>query len=54
MVEVLRRFEVQVHQLMPNAVVALAKYVWAVLPTAGSRLWRSLPKIIACIGKRGR
>jgi hypothetical protein len=28
--EVLRRFEVQVHQLMPNAVVALVKYVWAV------------------------
>jgi hypothetical protein len=27
--EVLRRFEVQVHQLTPNAVVALAKYVWA-------------------------
>jgi hypothetical protein len=26
-VEVLQRFEVQVHQLMPNAVVALAKYV---------------------------
>jgi hypothetical protein len=25
--EVLRRFEVQVHQLTPNAVVALAKYV---------------------------
>jgi hypothetical protein len=29
MVEVLRKFEVQVHQLTPNAVVALAKYVWA-------------------------
>jgi hypothetical protein len=27
--EVLWRFEVQVHQLTPNAVVALAKYVWA-------------------------
>jgi hypothetical protein len=27
--EVLQRFEVQVHQLTPNAVVALAKYVWA-------------------------
>jgi hypothetical protein len=26
--EVLQRFEVQVHQLTPNAVVALAKYVW--------------------------
>jgi hypothetical protein len=29
-VEVLRRFDVQVHQLTPNVVVALAKYVWAV------------------------
>jgi hypothetical protein len=29
-VEVLRRFEVQVHQLTPNAMVVLAKYVWAV------------------------
>jgi hypothetical protein len=28
--EVLQRFEVQVHQLTPNAMVALAKYVWAV------------------------
>jgi hypothetical protein len=28
--EVLQRFDVQVHQLTPNAVVALAKYVWAV------------------------
>jgi hypothetical protein len=27
--EVLRKFEVQVHQLTPNAVVALAKYIWA-------------------------
>jgi hypothetical protein len=28
--EALQRLEVQVHQLTPNAVVALAKYVWAV------------------------
>jgi hypothetical protein len=28
--EVLQRFEVQIHQLTPNAMVALAKYVWAV------------------------
>jgi hypothetical protein len=27
--EVLQKFEVQVHQLTPNAMVALAKYVWA-------------------------
>jgi uncharacterized protein Usg len=27
--EVLQRFEVQVHQLTPNAVVVLATYVWA-------------------------
>jgi hypothetical protein len=33
--EVLRRFEVQVHQLMPNAVVALAKYVWVVASYGG-------------------
>jgi hypothetical protein len=30
MAEILQRFDVQVHQLTPNAVVALAKYVWAV------------------------
>jgi hypothetical protein len=29
-------FEVQVHQLMPNAVVALAKYVWAVASYGGA------------------
>jgi hypothetical protein len=34
-VEVLRRFDMQVHQLTPNAVVALAKYVWAVASYGG-------------------
>jgi hypothetical protein len=33
--EVLRRFDVQVHQLTPNAVVALAKYVWAMTSYGG-------------------
>jgi hypothetical protein len=33
--EVLRRFNVQVHQLTPNAVVALAKYVWATTSYGG-------------------
>jgi hypothetical protein len=33
--EVLRRFEVQVHQLTPNVVVALAKYVWVVTSYGG-------------------
>jgi hypothetical protein len=34
-VEVLWRFEVQIHQLTPNAMVALAKYVWAVSSYGG-------------------
>jgi hypothetical protein len=33
--EVLQRFEVQVHQLTPNAVVAPAKYVWATTSYGG-------------------
>jgi hypothetical protein len=33
--EVLRRYEVQVHQFTPNAMVALAKYVWAVASYGG-------------------
>jgi hypothetical protein len=33
--EVLRRFDVQVHQLTPNAVVALTKYVWVVASYGG-------------------
>jgi hypothetical protein len=33
--EVLQRFEVQVHQLTPNAMVALAKYVWAATSYGG-------------------
>jgi hypothetical protein len=33
--EILRRFDVQVHQLTPNVVVALAKYVWAVASYCG-------------------
>jgi hypothetical protein len=34
-VEVLRRYDVQIHHLTPNAVVALAKYVWAVTSYGG-------------------
>jgi hypothetical protein len=34
-VEVLQRYEVQIHQLTPNVVVALAKYVWAVTSYGG-------------------
>jgi hypothetical protein len=33
--EVLQRFEVQVHQLTPNAMVVLAKYVWAATSYCG-------------------
>jgi hypothetical protein len=33
--EVLRRFNVQIHQLTPNAVVALPKYVWATTSYGG-------------------
>jgi hypothetical protein len=33
--EVLRKFDVQVHQLTPNVVVALAKYVWATTSYGG-------------------
>jgi hypothetical protein len=33
--EVLQNFKVQVHQLTPNAVVALAKYVWATTSYGG-------------------
>jgi hypothetical protein len=33
--EVLQKFEVQVHQLTPNAMMALAKYVWATTSYGG-------------------
>jgi hypothetical protein len=33
--KVLRRFNVQIHQLTPNAVVALSKYVWATTSYGG-------------------
>jgi hypothetical protein len=36
--EVLRRFNVQVHQLTPNAMVALSKYVWATTSYGGQPL----------------
>ena len=51
--EVLRRFSVQIHQLTPNAIVALAKYVWATTSYGGSRLLKFLRRIIVCIGRRG-
>lgn len=34
-VVVLDRFRVQLHQLMPNAMVALAKFVWEVVTYGG-------------------
>jgi hypothetical protein len=34
-VEVLRKFEIQIHQLAPNAMVVLAKFVWAVTSYVG-------------------
>jgi hypothetical protein len=34
-VEVLRRYDVQIYQLTPNAMVALAKYVWVVTSYGG-------------------
>jgi hypothetical protein len=34
-VEVMRRLEVQIHQLTPNAMAALAKYVWVVSSYGG-------------------
>jgi hypothetical protein len=56
--EVLRRFNVQIHQLIPNAVVALSKYVCRSmsgrrLRTAGSHQSKSLRSTIACTGRRG-
>jgi hypothetical protein len=33
--DVLQRYDMQIHQLTPNAVVALAKYVWAVTSYGG-------------------
>jgi hypothetical protein len=34
-VEVLRKFEIQIHQLTPNVMVALTKYVWVVSSYGG-------------------
>jgi hypothetical protein len=34
-VEVLRKFEIQIHQLTPNVMVALEKYVWMVSSYGG-------------------
>jgi hypothetical protein len=42
--EVLQRFEVQIHQLTRNAVVALAKYVWAVTSYDGQPSVEVFPK----------
>jgi hypothetical protein len=50
--EVLQKFEVQVHQLTPNAVVALVKYVWATLRMAASLRWKSSPSNTVCTSRR--
>jgi hypothetical protein len=51
--EVLQRFDVQVHQLTPNAVVALAMS-GRQLRMVVSLLWRSSPNITVCIGRKGK
>jgi hypothetical protein len=53
-VEVLQRFDVQIHQLTPNAVVALVKYVWAVTSYGGQPSVEVFAKIIVCTGRRGK
>jgi hypothetical protein len=52
MVEVLRRFDVQVHQLTPNVVVVVAKYVWAVASYGGQPSMEVFTKNYCCTGKR--
>jgi hypothetical protein len=42
--KVLRRFNVQIHQLTPNAVVALSKYVWATTSYGGQPSVEVFPK----------
>jgi hypothetical protein len=43
-VEVLQKFKIQFHQLTPNAMVALAKYVWAVSSYGGEPSAKVLAK----------
>jgi hypothetical protein len=51
--EVLRRFNVQIHQLTSNAVVALSKYVWATTSYGGQHQSKSSRSTIACTGRKG-
>lgn len=53
-VQVLRKFEIQIHQLMSNAMVALTKYVWSVSSYGGKPYVEIFVSIIACIGRRKR
>ena len=53
-VEVLRRFEVQIHQLTQNVMVVLEKYVWVVSSYGGEPSAEVFAKIIACASRRGR
>jgi hypothetical protein len=50
--QVLRRFNIQIHQLTPNAVVALSKYVWATT-SYGGQPSVEVRSIIVCTGRRG-
>jgi hypothetical protein len=33
--DILLKFQIQIHQLTPNAIVQLSKYIWAVLSFEG-------------------
>jgi hypothetical protein len=44
--DVLRRYNVQIHQLTPNAVVALSKYVWATTFVRRAAISRSLREVL--------
>jgi hypothetical protein len=54
MAEVLQRFDVQIHQLTPNAMVALTKYVWAVTSYGGQPSVEVFAKNYVCTGRRGK
>jgi hypothetical protein len=53
-VEVLRRFKLQIHQLTPNAMAALAKYVWVVSSYSGEPLVEVFTKNTICTCRKGR
>jgi hypothetical protein len=52
--DILLKFWVQIHQLTPNAIVQLSKYIWAVTIFGASLMLTASPRGMSCTTSQGK